>query len=212
MPRARQRSESSLLARTTRFCILLLLPLACREQAPAERRAPGAARAGASAEPARIRRPAPAGAFDCAELRPAPKTENALIPETIDLVPPAAGKKVFFSKTGEFVAFDREEFLKAARCLKLPKAIRYLEEETGREQESPLMDAFQLSYVAAALLDVGRAGVRLVEESEWRKSIVRDGWAADACAGRCRAFGRMYRLSPDDSSAFLRVTDDGRDY
>jgi hypothetical protein len=132
-------------------------------------------------------------------------------PETIELVPPGAGKTVFFSKTGELVSFDREEFLQAARCMKLEKAIRYLEEETGKAQESPVIDAFQLSYVAAALLDVGRAGVRLEEESEWRKSIVRDAWAADGCAGHCRSFGRLYRLSADDSSFFLRITDNGRD-
>ena len=73
--------------------------------------------------------------------------------------------------------------------MKLEKAIRYLEEETGKEQESPVIDAFQLSYAAAALLDVGRAGVRLEEESTWRQSIVRDSWAAD------------------ESSFFLRITD-----
>ncbi len=103
--------------------------------------------------------------------------------------------------------FEREAFLAAARCMKLEKAIRFIEEETGQEQESPVMDAFQLSYVAAALLDAGRGGVRLEDESEWRKSIVRDGWAADGCAGHCRSFGRLYRLSEDDPSFFLRVSD-----
>jgi hypothetical protein len=43
-----------------------------------------------------------------------------------------------------------------------------------------------------------------------RKSIARDGWAANGCAGRCRSFGRLYRLSDDDSSFFLRVTDHAR--
>jgi hypothetical protein len=105
------------------------------------------------------------------------------------------------------VAFNRDDFLKAARCMKLEKAIRYVEQETGQAPESALMDAFQLSYVAAALLDAGRASVRLEEESGSRKSIVRDGWAADGCGGRCRSFGRLYRLSDDDSSFFLRITD-----
>jgi hypothetical protein len=132
------------------------------------------------------------------------------MPETIELSPPGAGKRVFTAKTGVVVAFDREDFLKAARCLKFEKAIRYIEEETGVAEESAIMDAFQLSYVAAALLDVGRAGVRLEEESAPRKSIVRDGWAADGCAGRCRSFGRLYRLSDDDSSFFLRITDQTR--
>jgi hypothetical protein len=133
-----------------------------------------------------------------------------VLPETIELRAPGRGKKVFTSKTGVVVTFDREEFLKAARCLKFEKAIRYIEEETGVAEESAIMDAFQLSYVAAALLDVGRAGVRLEEESAPRKSIVRDGWAADGCAGRCRSFGRLYRLSDDDSSFFLRITDQTR--
>ncbi len=212
MPRARQRSESAVVARSTSLCILLLLPLACREQTPSDRPASVQAQARASAEPARARRPAPAGPFDCRELRPVPKTEGALIPETIDLAPPGIGKRLYFSKTGERVTFDREEFLKAAQCLKYEKAIRYVEEETGQAEESPVMDAFQMSYVAAALLDAGRAAVRLEEESEWRKSIVRDGWAADGCAGRCRSFGRRYRLSEDEASFFLQVSDHGRDY
>ena len=134
------------------------------------------------------------------------------MPETIELVPPGAGKRVFFSKTGVVVTFDREEFLRAARCLKFEKAVEYVEKETGRAQESALMDAFQLSYVVAALLDAGRGGVRLEEEPLPRKSIVRDGWAADGCNGRCRSFGRLYRLSNDESSFFLRITDQTRDH
>jgi hypothetical protein len=140
-------------------------------------------------------------------LRPAPKAENAVSRETIELLPPGAGKKVYFLKTGELVMFEREAFLKAARCMKLEKAIRFLAEETGQAEESPIMDAFQLSYVAAALLDAGRAGVRLDDESAWRQSIVRDGWAADGCAGHCRSFGRLYRLTEDDPNFFLRVSD-----
>jgi hypothetical protein len=143
-------------------------------------------------------------------LRPTPKTEASVLPETIDLAPPSAGKRVFFSKTGVVVTFDREEFLKAARCLKLEKAIRYVEQETGREDESALMDAFELSYVVAALLDAGHGGVRVEDESVPRKSIVRDGWAANGCNGHCRSFGRLYRLSEDDTSFFLRITDDTR--
>jgi hypothetical protein len=133
-----------------------------------------------------------------------------VLPETIELRPPGAGKKVFTSKTGVAVTFDREEFLKAARCLKFEKAIRFIEEETGVAEESAIMDAFQLSYVEAALLDVGRAGVRPEDESAPRKAIVRDGWAADGCAGRCRSFGRLYRLSDDDAFFFLRITDHTR--
>ena len=130
-----------------------------------------------------------------------------MVPEIIELVPPGAGTTVFFFKTGERVTFERDTFLKAARCLQLKQAIRYLEEETGVAPESPIIDAFQLSYVAAALLDAGRAGVRLEGESGWRKSILRDGWAADGCKGHCRSFGRMYRLSEDDPWSFHRVTD-----
>jgi hypothetical protein len=207
MPRAPERCERALLARRASLCILWVLPLACREQPPPERRAPDQAQARASAAPARVRRPAPTGAFDCRELRPAPNAEHALVPESIELAPPGAGKKVYFLKTGELVMFDREAFLKTARCMKLAKAIRFIEEETGQADESPVMDAFQLSYVAAALLDAGRAGVRLEDESEWRKSIVRDAWAADGCAGSCRSFGRVYRLSENDSAFFLRVSD-----
>lgn len=111
------------------------------------------------------------------------------------------------SKMAAVVTFDREDFLKAARCLELPQAVDYLERETGHAPESPIMDAFALSYVAAAMLDAGRASVRLQTETTPRTSILRDGWAADGCGGRCRSFGRLYRLSEDDPSFFLRVTD-----
>jgi hypothetical protein len=211
MPRALQRREMTLLARSTSLCIILVLLLSCREQNPPPGQTSSQPRAPASAAPARARRPAPTGAFDCRELRPVPKTESPLVPETIELAALGTGKKVFLKKTGEFLIFDREEFLKAARCMKAEKAVRFLEEETGREQESPILDAFQLTAVTAAMLDAGRAGIRLVEEREWRKSIVRDGWSADGCVGRCREFGRMYRLSEDDSFPFLRITDQTRD-
>ena len=130
-----------------------------------------------------------------------------MTPESIELRPPGAGKKVFTSKMGVFLTFNRDEFLKAARCLKYEQAIRYIEEDTGFAEQTAIMDAFQLSYVAAALLDAGRAGVRLEQEAAFRKSIVRDGWAADGCAGRCRSSGRLYRLSADEASFFLRITD-----
>ena len=198
-----------MLAWGIRLSVVVLL-LACREQSSPEQRTSSQAEARASAAPLRARRPAPAGAFDCRELRPTPKTEASVLPESIELVPPGAGKRVFFSKTGVVVTFDREEFLKAARCLKLEKAIRYVEQETGREEESALMDAFELSYVVAALLDAGHGGVRVEDESVPRKSIARDGWAANGCNGHCRSFGRLYRLSEDDSSFFLRITDETR--
>lgn len=132
------------------------------------------------------------------------------MPETLDLSPPGPGKKVFTAKTGVVVTFGRDDFLKAARCLKLEKAIRYVEQDTGFAEETALMDAFQMSYVVAALLDAGRASVRQDDVPAPRKSIVRDGWSESGCAGRCRSFGRLYRLSEGDSSFFLRVTDHTR--
>jgi hypothetical protein len=143
-------------------------------------------------------------------LRNAPLAENAVKPETIELRPPGPGTTVFTAKTDVVVTFNRDDFLKAARCMKLEKAVRYVEEESGRAPESPLMDAFQLSYVVAAMLDAGRASVRLEHERESRQSIVRDGWAEDGCGGRCRSFGRRYRLSDDDRLHFLQVTDGNR--
>jgi hypothetical protein len=67
-----------------------------------------------------------------------------------------------------------------------------------------------MSYVVAALLDAGRAGVRLESEPDLRKTIVRDGWAEDGCGGHCRSSGRLYRLSEDDPAFFLRITDHTR--
>jgi hypothetical protein len=206
MPSAPLSRESTFLARGAGLCIFSVLLLGCREEAPRGLGPRDQAPARASAAPARTFRPAPGGDFACEELRAAP-AENAVIPESIELRPPGAGKSVFTSKMGVFVSFNRDEFLKAARCLKYEQAIRYIEEDTGFAEQTAIMDAFQLSYVAAALLDAGRAGVRLDEEAAFRKTIVRDGWAADGCAGRCRSFGRLYRLSADDSSFFLRITD-----
>jgi hypothetical protein len=140
-------------------------------------------------------------------LRPAPKVESGVMSESIELQPPGPGTAVFTAKTDVVVTFNRDDFLKAARCMKLEKAVRYVEEETGRAPESPLMDAFQLSFVVAAMLDAGRASVRLEDERESRKSIVRDGFSETGCAGRCRSFGRRYRLSVDDRFSFFQVTD-----
>jgi hypothetical protein len=160
----------------------------------------------------RARRPPPdpTAELRCEDLRPAPKTEQALAPETIELTPPSAGKKILMSKTEVIVTFSRDEYLKTAHCLGLEQAVNYIEKETGYAEETPMRDAFQLSYVAAALLDTGRVGVRRREETGSRKSIVRDAWAADGCAGRCRSFGRLYRLSENDSSFILRITDKTR--
>jgi hypothetical protein len=190
---------------------VLLLVIACRKETTLDRRPIHEAEDRASAEPTRAFRPPPRGAFVCDELRPPPSSESTPLAETIEVTPPGAGKKIVMSKTGVVVTFDRNAFLKAARCMKLEKAVKYIEEETGFLEESVILDAFQLSYVAAALLDAGRASVRPEAETASRKSFVRDGWAADGCNGRCRSFGRLYRLSADDPSFFLRVTDNGRD-
>jgi hypothetical protein len=193
--------------------LLVALSSACRRETAPDPGASSQAQAFASAAsaPARVRRPRPAGAFGCQELRPQPEAEAELSAETIELDSPKAGKKLVLSKTGVVVTFDRDEFLAAARCLKFDKAVDYLERETGFMPESPLMDAFQLSYVAAAMLDAGRASVRSEDEMAPRASIARDGWATNGCGGRCRSFGRLYRLSEDSPSFFLRITDNTRD-
>src|SRR5262245_56754714 len=117
MPNAPLPSESTVLARRAGLCTFLVLLLACRDSAPPERRSSAPLPAQASSAPARALRPAPSGNFDCQELRSAP-AENAVVPEAIELRPPGAGKRVFTSKMGVFVTFNRDEFLKAARCLK----------------------------------------------------------------------------------------------
>lgn len=220
MPSAPWRSKRPFLARSAGLCILLTVLSGCKQRTPPEPSSSGSAQrqtraqpgpSSASAAKQRVRRPAPTGPLDCKELRPVPETERDVGAELIELRPLGPGKKVFTSKLGVVVTFDREEFLQAAKCLKFEKAIRYVEEETGKLEESPIMDAFQLSYVAAALLDVGRASVRLEEEHAPRKWIVRDGWAFNACAGRCRSSGRLYRVSDDVPAFFLRVTDHNRD-
>lgn len=180
----------------------------CQRDAPAVGQVPGE-QAPLITEPARTVRPPPdpTGEFRCQDLRPTPDSEQALLAETIELTPPSAGKKILMSKTEVIVTFSRDEYLKTAHCLALDQAVSYIEKETGWAEETPMRDAFQLSYVAAALMDSGRVGVRRREETESRKSIVRDGWAASGCAGHCRSFGRLYRLSEKDSSFILRITD-----
>lgn len=128
--------------------------------------------------------------------------------EVIGLRPPDAEQTIVLSKTGVVVEFSRDDFSIVARCLGLKQAQHYIATETGHSPESPLVDAFQLSYVAAALLDLGRASVRLERERELRASIVRDVWSAEGCRGRCRSFGRIYRLTASGPSFFFRVTDE----
>lgn len=130
---------------------------------------------------------------------------------TVQLRPLDPAKKtIVLSKTGVVVTFSRDEFLTAAHCLGLERAVAYVEREMQAD-ESPLRDAFQLSYVAAALLDAGRVGVRLEDEKVSRTTIVRDSWSEEGCAGQCRAFGRVFRLSESDPSFFFRVTDKRED-
>jgi hypothetical protein len=141
---------------------------------------------------------------ECKHLRPA---DVASSEEIIELQTPRAGEKIVLKKTGVIVEFSREEFRRSAECLGYTESVHWVDTETGGTPESPLRDAFQLSYVAAALLDVGRASVRLQEETDWRTSIVRGPWSAVGCAGQCRSSGRIYRLTPGASSFFLRVSD-----
>jgi hypothetical protein len=131
---------------------------------------------------------------------------------TIRLRPPdLSGQTIVLDKTGVVVTFGRDEFLATARCLGLKQAVAYIEREMGNTKQSPLRDAFQLSYVAAALLDVGRATVRPMEEKTSRATIVAEPWSAESCAGQCRAFGRIYRLHESDAAFFFRVVDKRED-
>jgi hypothetical protein len=142
----------------------------------------------------------------CGELSRADQESSS--EKVISLRPPGSGKAMVLSKTGVIVRFNREDFLAAARCLGLDKARSYIETQTGATQESPLRDAFQLSYVAAALLDVGRASVRRKDDDTQQTSIVREPWAAEGCAGACRSSGRLYRVSKGDTGFFFRITDE----
>jgi hypothetical protein len=131
---------------------------------------------------------------------------------TIELRPPDPAKKtIVLDKTGVVVTFSRSEFLATAHCLKLNQAVQYVERDMGDAQASPLRDAFRLSYVAAALLDTGRVGVKLKNEKEPRTTIVRESWSDESCAGKCTAFGRIYRLSESDPLFFFRVIDKRED-
>lgn len=194
--------------RAPRFkSIALVLFVACQKQTIEERKTGEPAPAPAVTQPARVYRPAPTGEFSCEEVRSLPDAEATAAPETIELREPRTDKTLVLSKTGVIVTFERDAFLNAARCLKLDEALRYIQAETGRTPQTYLYDAFQLSFVAAALLDAGRASVRLEDQKAFQKTIARDAWAEDGCDGRCRSFGRLYRVSEDDPSFFLRITD-----
>jgi hypothetical protein len=214
MPRARLETRPRLragfraggreLVRYVAVALALCAVLACRQkEASTDERPSLAEQPSVSAPPARQRRTAPTAVFSCSELRPI----GGMAPsETIELAPPRGEKQLVLSKTGVVVSFGRDEALAAARCLNLGQAVRYIEQETGEVAESPLMDAFQLSYVAAALLDAGRASARRWNEAKPSPSVVRDAWSADGCAGRCRSSGRLYRLA-EGEPFFLRITD-----
>jgi hypothetical protein len=96
--------------------------------------------------------------LECKHLRPAKVVGSE---EIIELQTPRAGEKIVLKKTGVIVEFSREEFRRSAECLGYTESVHWVDTETGGTPESPLRDAFQLSYVAASLLDVGRASVRL---------------------------------------------------
>ena len=153
----------------------------------------------------------PGEKFGCQHLG-AQEASQGQPPRTIKLRPPDLNAKtIVLDKTGVVATFSREEFLTTARCLGLTKAVTYVERDMVDAQQSPLRDAFQLSYVAAALLDAGRVAVRLRDEEKSRSRIVRESWSAESCAGQCRAFGRIYRLSESDASFFFQVVDKRED-
>lgn len=184
------------------LCLVALS--ACEERTPRARQQSAVALQTATP---RLHRPAPAGVLRCEDLLPQPDGSSPTSPERIELRPPVGGPQVFISKVGVIVSFGRDEFLTTARCLKFDKAVAYVERETGFAERSPIMDAFQTSYVAAALLDAGRADVRRREEPASRPFILRDPWSEEGCRGRCRSSGRLYRLAEDEPLFFLRITD-----
>lgn len=158
----------------------------------------------------RTSRAAPVGPLTCGELRPSAAEGRPSQPEKIWLSPPSAEKRIVISKVGVIVSFARDDFLRAARCGGFDQAVRYIEQETGFEPDSEIMDAFQTSYVAAALLDAGRASVRLRTEPGSRAWMIRDPWSERGCNGSCLSLGRIYRLSESEPSFFLRITDSTR--
>lgn len=182
----------------------------CSKESPEAHRASSSARPAATGPKAEASL-APPPDFGCRDLI-AVKAGQGQPARTIRLRPPdPTDKTIVLDKTGVVASFSRDEFLKTARCLGLKKAVHYIEHETGASKQSPLRDAFQLSYVAAALLDAGRAEVRLRDEKESRATIVRESWSSESCAGQCRAFGRIYRLSASDPSFFFQVVDKRED-
>jgi hypothetical protein len=189
--------------------LLAVQILACQREKAREEIAEGEAPVPAATSTARVHRPAPAPktSFQCSDLRSTPEAGPALVPETIELGTISPGKRIVLSKTGVVVTFSRDDFITVATCKGYKQSLKWVEEEAGFAEESPLRDAYELPYVAAALLDVGRAKIRFLDEGEWQKQIVRDGWAANGCAGQCRSFGRLYRVSADAPDFFMRVTD-----
>lgn len=132
-------------------------------------------------------------------------------PATIELHGPEDAENIVLSKTGVVVRFSRTDFITVATCRKHDEALKYIHAETGGRAEAPLRDAYQLSYIAATLLDLGRASVKLRNEKQFRPTILREPWSAPGCAGSCRSTGRLYKLSAADPLFFLRVTDETAD-
>lgn len=208
MARLPRRCFDALACRPSFALAVAVLVVACSKESSERPQASASARAQAMAPPAIAS--VPTGKLECRHLV-APEVGEGQV-RTIRLRPPdPAMKTIVLDKTGVVVTFNREEFLTTARCMGLKKAVTYVQRDMGDAQQSPLRDAFQLSYVAAALLDTGRVGVRLRNEKKSRATIVRESWSEESCAGQCRAFGRIFRLSEGDPSFFFRVVDKRED-
>jgi hypothetical protein len=160
------------------------------------------------------------GAAESAEAQAGPATiveEGSCTDDSyckvIRLQAPAEGRMVTLRAEGATLTFSFGDFLLAARERDEREVVAFLDGRPSGENPVPLAAATQfpaynrVQFIAAALLEEGKARVRDHVEDRDVESIVWETWDWMGCGGGCRQSGREFRLRiPGD--VFFRVTDE----
>ncbi len=138
----------------------------------------------------------------------ASRDEELWVPRTVTLQPPREERTVILREKGVTMAFGYGAFLGMARCGRSETTVDFLASRPEMERLVVISAAEdkRAHWVAAALLDQGRARVRDERTKRDATSIVRQRWISQGCRGGCRQFGREYRLQVP-GEVFLQITD-----
>lgn len=196
-------------ARGRQLAFGLLLVAAC-EREPVAAAGPKSIPSLSSAPPpsAALAASAPSPAPTCPQFPDPPKWGHRSEQFTIALAAPVEARKVELRGKGVLMTFGFAEFLRAAECLNQKLVVDYLRSRPPSEQVVNISEQQDRQFVvpAAALLDVGHAGVTAMGSGKPAKTIVKSFWTWMGCGGGCRHMGRDYRLGTP-GYAFFEVTD-----